>query len=162
MEIITIYLVFAMLATIWLDVSSYTIPNWLVGSLLVLYPIAVMISNNSVNWQLALLAMAVVFFAGYVVFAMRWIGGGDVKLIAALSLWSGWKGLLDFIFLFAILGGIFSLILLVARRVEPYLPWRKRFKTPRILQKNAPIPYGVAIAGAFLWLIFTAKIPVIS
>jgi prepilin peptidase CpaA len=162
MEIIALYLVFAMLATLWLDVTRYTIPNWLVASLLVLYPVAVMMSPQMVEWKMALVALLVVFAAGYIVFSMRWMGGGDIKLITVLALWVGWKELADFVLLFAMLGGVFSLIVLVGRKMEPYLPWKKRLKVPRLFQKDAPIPYGVAIAGAFLWLMAQGKIPVLA
>ncbi len=159
MEAITLYLVFAMLATLWLDVTRYTIPNWLVGSLLVLYPLAVYLSPHMVDWKMALAAMAAVFAVGSVIFAARVMGGGDIKLITVLALWVGWQGLLDFVLLFAILGGVFSIFVLLGRKLQPYIPLKG--KTPRLFQKNAPIPYGVAIAGAFLWLMHTGKIPMV-
>lgn len=158
MDPIALYLLFAMCATLWLDVTRYTIPNWLVGSLLFLYPVAVYVSPQPIAWEMALAGMAIVFLAGSVIFALRVMGGGDIKLITVLALWVGWKGLLDFIFLFAIIGGVFSIFVLIGRRVATYLP----LKAPRLLQKGAPIPYGVAIALAFLWLMHEGKIPLVS
>ncbi|MDX2073868.1 MAG: prepilin peptidase [Alphaproteobacteria bacterium] len=157
MEMISLYLVFAMCATLYLDVTRYTIPNWLVGSLLALYPVAVYLSPQAVDWKMALAAMAVTFLAGYAIFALRVMGGGDIKLITALALWVGWNGLLDFVLLFAILGGVFSVIVLIGRKLQPYIPLKG--KTPKLFQKNAPIPYGVAIAGAFLWMMWKNAIP---
>jgi len=90
------------------------------------------------------------------------MGGGDVKLITVLALWVGWGDLGYFSILFALIGGVFSLVIFFARKVQLYLPWKERFKMPRILQKDAPIPYGVAIATAFLWMMWQGKITLLS
>jgi prepilin peptidase CpaA len=160
-EFLTLYVLFAMLATCWLDVTRYTIPNWLVGSLLLLYPVAFYLHPNGADWKMALAAMGLVFACGFVVFSLRIMGGGDIKLITVLALWVGWTYLADFVVLFALLGGVFSIFLLVMRKLFPYLPLPKTVKTPRIFQAKAPIPYGVAIAGAFVMLMSQGKINVL-
>lgn len=156
MLIILTYLIFAMFATLWYDVTRYTIPNWLIGSLLVLYPVAVFLGPAGVDWPMAIVAMVITFAVGFGVYAMRWMGGGDIKLISVLALWVGLKGLPDFVVLFALLGGVFSILVLVARKIEPHLPLKN---TPKLFQKNAPIPYGVAIGIAFLILLWQGRIP---
>jgi prepilin peptidase CpaA len=158
MQYITLYILFCMAATLWYDVTRYTIPNWLVGSLLILYPVAIYVSGAPVDWQMAVVAMVVTFAAGYVVFATRVMGGGDVKLIAVLALWVGWARLLDYVLLFALIGGVFTLFLIVVRKYAVYLPFPK---LPRVLQPKAPVPYGVAIAGAFLWFMWQGRIPML-
>lgn len=50
------------------------------------------------------------------------LGGGDIKLIAALGLWLGWKALLSVILYGAIAGGIAALILLLLQKIK-----RKQF-----------------------------------
>jgi prepilin peptidase CpaA len=163
MSIIAVYLIFSMLAVMWLDATRYTIPNWLVGSLLLAYPFAVFTSPFAVDWQMALAGAALVLVLGYIVFTLRWMGGGDVKLLAALALWVGVKCLADFIFITALLGGVLSLFLWGFRKILPYIPGKpKKEKLPRILQDNAPVPYGIAIALAFLFLLWTGKIPLVS
>lgn len=157
MEIISLYLLFAMAATMWFDVTRYTIPNWLISSLLILYPVAVYLSPHAADWRMALAAMAVVFVAGYVVFAMRIMGGGDVKLITVLALWVGWHYLPEYVIWFALIGGVFTIFLIVMRKIWPLVP----MKTPRIFQPKAPVPYGVAIAGAFLYFMYLGKIPLL-
>ena len=72
----------------------------------------------------ALLALA--FFAGM-------MGGGDVKLAAALALWFSPITTLKFLVLMSIAGGVLTILVLVIHRV------RKREGRPEI-------PYGVAIA----------------
>ena len=157
MDIIYIYLLFAMVATCYLDVTRYTIPNWLVASVLVLYPIALYLSPYVIDWMEGLKAFGLLFALGFVLFMLKIMGAGDVKLIAVLGLWVGWKHLPDFVILFAIFGGILSIVLLILRRLQMYLPWKQRFK-PRILEKGAPVPYGIAIAFGFAWLLLSGKI----
>lgn len=152
-----------MCATLWLDVTRYTIPNWLVWSLLVLYPVAVYLSPEAVDWKMAVVAMLLVFAVGYIIFSLRVMGGGDVKLITVLALWVGWgMPLMEFMIMFGLIGGVFTLFLLAVRKAEPYLPWKKRLATPRLFQKGAPVPYGVAIGLAFVWMMYMGKIAVVS
>lgn len=164
MSIVALYLVFTMLAVLWLDVTRYTIPNWLVFSLLGAYPLAVWLSPAPVDWPMALAGMLIVFAAGYGVFAMNWMGGGDVKLITACALWVGWQHLLDFIFLFALLGGALSVVVLALRQALPYLMAGLNVSRPlpRLLRHKEPVPYGVAIAVAFLILLTRGDIPAVS
>lgn len=161
MSLIILYLIFAMLTTLWLDVTRYTIPNWLVVSLLALYPVAVQLNPHPIDWQMALAGMAIVFAVGFFVFSLRFMGGGDIKLITVLALWVGWEKLADFAILFALIGGVFSLVVFILRKLQPYLPWKQKFKTPKLLQKDAPIPYGVAIASAFLWMMHQQEITIL-
>jgi prepilin peptidase CpaA len=156
------YLIFSMLAILVFDIRKYIIPNWIVGSLLVLYPIALWFAPVAVDWKMALTAMIIVFVVGYGVFAMRWMGAGDVKFITVCALWVGYSALLDFIFLFAILGGLLSGFLWGFRKMVPGFAGKLPFKEmPRILKEGEPVPYGVAIAIAFLFMLWTNKIPVL-
>lgn len=50
------------------------------------------------------------------------LGGGDIKLIAALGLWLGWKSLLSVILYGAIAGGVAAFVLLLTKKIE-----RKQF-----------------------------------
>src|SRR5690348_15345530 len=142
MAVITIYLLFIMLAVLYFDVSRYLIPNWLTGSLLLVYPVAVWMAHGAVEWKPALLAMAIVLAAGYAVFALKWMGGGDIKLLAVCALWVGLKSLIDFLFLVAVIGGVFAIVLWSARKVIPHIP-RQGMALPRLLREGEPVPYGV-------------------
>ena len=46
------------------------------------------------------------------------LGGGDIKLIAALGLWLGWKSLLSVIIYGAIAGGVAALVLLLTKKIQ--------------------------------------------
>jgi prepilin peptidase CpaA len=71
------------------------------------------------------------------VFALGWMGGGDVKLIAALALWFPAARFLDMIVAMSIIGGAVTLAILVDHR---------RRKSDDAIE----VPYGVAIAIAAL------------
>lgn len=142
----------------WFDVTRFLIPNWLVGALLITYPLAVYWSPAPVDWKMALLGMAAVFAVGYVVFAMHWMGGGDIKLITACALWVGWRNLPEFLILVALLGGLFSLLVWGTRKA---LSYAGATPTLRLLRDGEPIPYGVAIAIGFLASMTSEKIGII-
>jgi prepilin peptidase CpaA len=163
MSIISMYLVFAMLAVIWLDVTRFTIPNWLVGSLLILYPIAVWLAPIKIEWLMAIAAMLMLFAIGYFLFSMKWMGGGDVKLLSVIALWIGLsRDLPTFMFMVSIVGGLFTAALIVARKWAPAYIKNAEKPLPRILQIGAPVPYGVAIALVFIWWVMTNQIRVLA
>ena len=99
-------------------------------------------------WQ-NLLLFALVLGVGTLLFRRGWMGGGDVKLLAACALWfdlgQGWKMLVAV----AIAGGIESVLIMMLR----LLPWsescRRRFEW---LRMDEALPYGVAIAAGMLWI----------
>lgn len=88
--------------------------------------------------QLALGAGVFAIFAA--LFALGLMGGGDVKLLAAVALWFPWQALLALLTLMAVLGGGVTLVTLLHHRLAR--------------REGAPeVPYGVAIALAGLWLV---------
>ena len=91
--------------------------------------------------QLALAVAAFAVLAG--LFAIRAMGGGDVKLLTALALWMPWHLFLRTVVVMALAGGVLTIVLAV---------WHiTRRQTGRL-----KIPYGVAIALAGLWTIASA------
>ncbi|TKD53070.1 A24 family peptidase [Sphingomonas baiyangensis] len=70
-------------------------------------------------------------------FAAGMMGGGDVKMIAALALWFPLGAFFDLLLLMSVLGGAITLAMLIEHR--------------RAQKPGSPeIPYGVAIACAAL------------
>lgn len=88
--------------------------------------------------QAALGVAIFALFAG--VFAMGWMGGGDVKLLGALALWLPFAPLFKMLVAMSVLGGLLSLVVVAAHKI-------------RRLQTSPEVPYGVAIACAALWVI---------
>ncbi len=161
MSIIALYLLFSMLAVMYYDATRFIIPNWLVGSLLLLYPIAFFVSPAIIDWKIDLLGMLGAFVLGYFIFALRVMGGGDVKLIIVLSLWVGLDKLAMFGFNFAVLGGVLSIFILLVRKIIPFVV-SKKDKLPRIFRDKQPVPYGLAIAGAFLMMLYSGDVPIVN
>jgi prepilin peptidase CpaA len=159
MSAIEIYLIFSMFAVTWLDLSKYLIPNWITGSLLLLYPVAVWMTPHPIDWKMAVAAMALVLAIGYGIFCMKWMGGGDIKLLTACTLWVGMKNLPDFMIYVTMIGGGMSLLVLFLRKAPDYIPQLLKIKMPRVLQDGAPIPYGIAIAAGFMIMMWNGMIP---
>ena len=90
------------------------------------------------------LAAVLVFAGGAGLFAAGMIGGGDVKLMAASTLWIGWSDTLRFLLLVALLGGVLAAAALVARRAL------RDGRLRQLVDGEEGLPYGVAIAAAAL------------
>jgi len=97
---------------------------------------------------------ALVLALGFGMHAFNVMGGGDIKLIVAVSLWAGPSQILQYLFLMAVVGGIWTVLLFGLRHLLAALPgfasWADRRPRARVLRRGEPIPYGVAIAGAFM------------
>ena len=91
-----------------------------------------------------------VLVAGFVFFAFGWIGGGDAKLAAAISLWLGMGMMLPYVVYASLLGGALTMLILVARR----WPLPERLRRVRWLDRlhdsKSGVPYGIALAAAGL------------
>ncbi len=153
-EAILALYVFALVFAALSDLVSLRIPNWLTGALAVGFPVAALfarigLSGHSVDWISHLEAGAGVFAVGAMLFACRILGGGDVKLLAAMALWCGIHLLVPLIFLTAVIGGIFALIVLGLRQpvVQTAILAVLR-RAPAFLHAKMPIPYGIPIAIA--------------
>jgi prepilin peptidase CpaA len=122
-----------------IDVRTFTISNRLNAAVALGAPLYWM-SISLAPWPgmaAHLAAAGIVFLLLAGAFYAGMMGGGDVKLAAAFSLWFPIAWTVKFLVLMAIAGGLLTIALLVWHRA------RKRGGRPEI-------PYGVAIAfGAF-------------
>ena len=129
------------------DVTSYTIPNRLsIAAAVAFFPAALLAGLAPVQITLAVALGVVALGVGIAMFALRWIGGGDAKLMAACGLWLGWSAFAPFLAWTAVAGGALAVTLLFARKMSDWMPaqapaWLKRLVTP-----GENVPYGVAIA----------------
>jgi prepilin peptidase CpaA len=104
-------------------------------------------------WQ-NLVLFAIVLGFGIFLFAKSWLGGGDVKLLAAIALWFDLDGGLSLIVWTLIGGGFLALIFMGGRRM---LPARLTAEGGlAALRKKGPIPYGIAIAAGAVFCAQTA------
>jgi prepilin peptidase CpaA len=118
-----------------IDVRTFTISNRLnlaVALLAPLYWLSVALPLwPDVGLQLATGAAVFIVFAG--AFYAGMMGGGDVKLAAALALWFSPQSTIKFLVLTSLAGGVLTLGVLAWHRVK------RREGRPEV-------PYGVAIA----------------
>jgi prepilin peptidase CpaA len=130
------------------DVTSYTIPNWMPGALIVAFAVAAIVLG--LPWRLVAADVAVglvALIAGMGMFAAGWIGGGDAKLFAAAALWLGLAGAPTYLLVTGVAGGGLALGLLGLRSaaMRPLIgagpAWFIRLAKP-----GEGVPYGVAIA----------------
>ena len=83
---------------------------------------------------------AFVFGLFAIAFAMGAMGGGDVKLVAAIALWLPASSVVALLFIMSVAGGALTLAMLIRHKLA-----RKG--------GQLEIPYGVAISFGGLWLI---------
>jgi prepilin peptidase CpaA len=145
---------FLMLIAAWTDVAKFTIPNWIPAVMIMIWAAAAPFLG--LGWSgagLSLATFVIVLGLGMALWAPGWLGGGDVKLIAAGALWFGWPNVLIFILFAAAAGGVLALALIALRRLAPALPLSAETLAKSALAPGAPAPYAVAIAaGALLTL----------
>jgi len=129
------------------DIRAYTIPNW--ASLLISASFLVAaLFTPCAPLVPGLLTGAAVLVLGLGLFALGWMGGGDVKLFSALALWSGPSRLASFTLVTSLAGVALALFMLSPlRRLAPAASEEARSAA------RQPMPYGVAIAVGGVWLL---------
>lgn len=135
------------------DAASMTIPNWISAVLVLAFFPAALATHMPVP-QIGLSAALgfAALMVGVAMFALRWIGGGDAKLLAASVLWLGLAGAGPFLIWTAIAGGALGVALIGARKLIVFapLPFRQPPWLERLLAPAGDIPYGIAIAAGAL------------
>ena len=159
---IAIALTLLMLLVVYFDATQFIIPNWLNALVLVLYPIFLIATPAEIEWWMSLVVLLGFFVVGIGIFSLNIMGGGDVKLFIAIAPWIGWQPdvLMKFLFLVAISGGVLAVFLIFARLalVSIGSKMKEPPNFPKLLRMKEPMPYGLAIAYAFGYLIWTNNI----
>lgn len=134
------------------DLFTMTIPNRI--SILLIAAFAVMAPLSGfgladIGWHLT--AMAAVFAGCLALFATGAMGGGDAKLLTAVSLWFGLSAeLMTFLVYTALIGGLLTLVLLKLRTPAGLYVLSRVPMTHNLTDTSKGIPYGIAIAAAAL------------
>jgi len=142
------------------DLLTMKIPNWISGLLVLgFFPAALIVGlpplAAAAHVGVALLALV----AGAGMFALRWLGGGDAKLMAATCLWLGFQGSGMFLLWTGVVGGLFCVALMLARALSsPYLAGAPGWIV-QLMQPKGDIPYGVAIAAGALMAYPASPLP---
>jgi prepilin peptidase CpaA len=143
------------------DVATYTIPNWLSLAIAAVFPAMALIAGLSLTAFGLHIAIAVATLSfGIVLFAMRLLGGGDAKLLAATALWMGPQAIFSFLVGTAMVGGALATAVLLFRRIPLPAELAARRWAIRIHSKEKGVPYGVAIAGGGLAVYYATPIAV--
>ena len=111
----------------------------------------------------SLIAATILLLLLIVIYQRGWIGGGDVKLLVALAIGLPLMGVIQLLTITALAGGVLALVHLMmrllpypklapagssfVRRVYAVERWRNL--------RQAPLPYGVAIACGGIWTVFS-------
>jgi prepilin peptidase CpaA len=146
-----------MLAAAIEDLRRLIIPNALILALSVIWPFYFAAAPSLFGGLSALGCAIAVFLVGALCFSRGWLGGGDVKLLSVATLWAGPAGTPPLLLLTGIFGGILALFLLVPPGAYIATLARAKFGPsdgPTGSGMETPIPYGVAIAGAAVTVIF--------
>ncbi|MBV8776093.1 MAG: prepilin peptidase [Alphaproteobacteria bacterium] len=146
-----------MIAAAFEDLRRLIIPNPLVLALCLMWPLY-LIGNPSLYIALASLGCAaLVFVVGALCFSRGWLGGGDVKLLAAAALWCGPTYTPTLLLLTGMLGGVLALFLMLPPGAYIATLARTRFGSLDVPAGDGlatPVPYGIAIASAAVIVIF--------
>ena len=114
--VLAVLLMLVLAAAVY-DVRYRRIPNWLTvaGVLLGLGLNGFLDQGRPGLFVSSLLGLAMAFGVYFVLYALRAMGAGDVKLMAAVGAVVGWPDWFGIFIVTAIIGGIMALILVAAR-----------------------------------------------
>ena len=135
-------LAIALLFAAFTDIRRRQIDNWLNAAIALAAPLfwwsggLSLWPDMAMQFGFALLVTAVLIG----LYAMRTMGGGDVKLLAALSLWLAPGLYFTLVVIMALAGGLLTIGMIM----------RARFSAEKV---KPVIPYGVAIAIGGLWVL---------
>jgi prepilin peptidase CpaA len=140
-------LAIALLVAAVTDLRRRQIDNWLNAAIALGAPLFWLASDLSLvamGWQVAVAAGAFAVFAA--MFALGWMGGGDVKLLTALALWIKPPWFAQLVVVMALAGGVLTLAFAIW-----HVAARRRGRPA--------IPYGIAISAAGLWALASQYVP---
>jgi prepilin peptidase CpaA len=139
------------------DALRLRIPHSICIAIVVMMPVWGLMQPGGVIWIDHLLGLVVAFLIGYIMWRLRWIGGGDVKYLAAIALWVGITDLGFYLVAMSVLGAILAMTLLLIRlgyralATAGAVPDAASHPVP-LLRHGAPVPYGIAIGLAAILL----------
>ncbi|MCP3729525.1 prepilin peptidase [Sphingomonas sp. MG17] len=138
-------LILLLLAAALQDIYQLRIANFFAVAIVLLFPVYAAVKGPDWSLWQNLVVFAGVFALGMAAFAARWLGGGDVKLLAATALWFDIAGAGWLIGAVALAGGIVALLFMLLRRI---IPESLLFRTHMVaLKPRGPVPYGIGIAA---------------
>ena len=143
-----IALAIALVFAAFTDLKRRQIDNWLNAAIALAAPVYWIAAGLSVWPDMAIqLGVALAAFAVLAgLFALRMMGGGDVKLLTAVALWIEPVIFLQLLLIMALAGGFLTI---------GFGAWH----IMRRQRDRIAVPYGVAIAIGGLWVLGTHYLP---
>lgn len=137
------------------DLRSYRIPNRISLAIAAGFPIFALAGGADI--RSGLFAGALVFAAGVFLYSRDWMGGGDVKLLAALSLWAGTELVLPMMIIITLTGGIMSVSEWLRtggfnRFLVRHIPTMDGAIALPAVRDRAVVPYAAAILAGALYV----------
>lgn len=142
---LTVVFAATMLVAMGWDLATYEIPDTLSLLLLGVGAAALLAGQGWGGLASHALGALGAFAFGVAMFALGQWGGGDVKFMAAASLWLGWPVLAGFLLWVAIAGGGLAVAVLAFRRFRLRPAWAARPWLARLHRAEQGLPYGVAL-----------------
>ena len=157
------------------DLRSREIPNWLtLGGIVTGLGVHSYLSGWS-GLQLSASGLGLAALVFLPIFMMRWLGGGDVKLWAAVGALTGPTNLIVIFVFDAMMGGVVALIAVISRgrsrrtiqnilrMISALLHGKAPYQVSPELEAGAEesmgMPHAVTIAAATLLILWTATLP---
>ena len=162
MLLIWLALIASGLACIW-DVRKGIIPNWL-NYLALLAAVALTFFDSSRSLLNTFLGFSIGFSIPFLLFLVGRLGGGDVKLLAALGAALGYPVAIDLLLWTCVFGFFVGLISIIAARrfkelsldiIEILLvTFHQRLGSTAVPVRDMSTPLAVAIFISVCWLVF--------
>ena len=141
-DLLCAILAFMLLWAAVIDIRTRTIANRLNLAIALMAPLFWWATGVDL-WPDAAIRVAVaiaIFLLFALAFQLGVMGGGDVKLAAALALWFPPGATVLLIVLMSLAGGVLTVIVMIEHKIKKN-------------QGRPEVPYGVAIAFGGLWLL---------
>ena len=137
----------ALLWAAWSDARRFLIPNRISVIIAGAYCLA-LIEMPVAAWVAGLATGIVTLLIGAILFAQKWVGGGDVKLAGAIGLWAGPALFADFLLMTSIVALLLATAMLVARL-------RRLVGQGGIIRETAKasMPFGIPLAAGGIWVV---------
>lgn len=151
-EFLLATLAFTLVVIAIIDVRTFTISNRVNAAIALGAPLFWW-SAGVPLWPDAAIQVGValaVFAVLAVTFYIGMMGGGDVKLAAALALWFSPASTVKFLVIMSLAGGLLTVVVLILHRLKAR---RTTVATDQKEISKPEVPYGVAIAIGALWIL---------
>lgn len=122
------------------DFRSFIIPNYTSAAIAAVYPASLLMLSTT-SWFMGVATGMVVFAVGVILFALKWVGGGDVKLAASVAMWAGPTWFDTWVVVTSVAGALIATAMMLRpplRALADHRVIESRFKHP--------MPFGIAIA----------------